>query len=352
MRLSRILILSLSLSLPLAACTPPTAPGGSVSLDRVLPELTRNVILPTYAELDAKAAGLRAAALKLQAETTQANLEAARQAWKSARLPWELSESHLLGPVKTQELDPELDSWPVNRIDLDGVLASGVTLDQTFIDQQQPTMKGFHVIEYVLFAKTPANLTARDLGYLVALTGSFRTATKTLHAAWDPAQGDFARQYAQPAAGGAFASPQAALAETLGAMAEICEEVANGKIEEPLSKQDKTLEESQFSGNSLDDFTHNLIGVQNLYLGRYEGRQGLGLTDLVVAKDPDLDARMRRLLDQAIADLKAVPGPFAEAIDKHPAALRQAQQSINAVRDALQKDVSLSLLGTVSADLT
>jgi predicted lipoprotein len=352
--------LALALALALAGCVSPQpvaaptpqAPAAAPTIPALLADLGANVILPTYRDLDERAAAMHQAALALQSATTEANLQAARDAWKAARLSWELSESHLLGPVKDQDLDPALDSWPVNGTDLDKVLAGPDTFDEAYIAGQQPTLKGFHVIEYVLFAHQAAQIDARKLAYLTALTGEFRTNAKALRQAWEPTGGNFLAQYAQPSPGSAFGTSEVAFAETLQALAEICEEVANAKIEAPLAAQDVALEESRYSVNSLEDFRHNLTGVKDVYLGRHGDRQGLGLSHLIAAKDPALDGRMRTLIDQALADLNAVPGSFAEAIVKHPDSLRKAQGSINAVRSALQKDVSLSLTGKVVDDAT
>ena len=52
-----------------------------------------------------------------------ATLGAACEAWIAARLPWEASEGFLFGPVDFNGYDPALDTWPVNRTDLEGVIA-------------------------------------------------------------------------------------------------------------------------------------------------------------------------------------------------------------------------------------
>jgi predicted lipoprotein len=314
----------------------------------LLPSLATNVILPTYQDLATKADALVQATKALEGGVTQEKLEAARAAWKAARTPWERSESHLFGPASERELDPAMDSWPVDHNDLDKVLASPATLDATFIAGQQPTVKGFHALEYVLFANQPADLTPRKLTYATALATEFQANVTALWKAWDPKGEDFAGKYATTA----FTTPDGAVAETLRSMAEICEEVAGSKIETPLAAKDVLLEESHFSVNTLADFRDNMEGVQAMYLGKYGDHQGLGFTHLVAAKDPALDAKVRQRLDAAIADLKAVPGSFADAITQHPDALRKAQASITALRDVLQKDVTLNITGKVSADAT
>lgn len=324
-------------------------PGTLPPTEQLLHDLADNVILPTYQTLDAQAIAMDQAALALQASPTEAHLKAAREAWTAARTSWELSESHLLGPVKDQELDPALDAWPVNKTDLDKVLASDVKLDAAFIAGQQPTLKGFHVIEYVLFGHQAAQLDGRKLAYLTALTADFKATTAKLREAWDPKGGNYRAAYIS---GKPFGSTDAAFTETLGAMIEICEEVAGSKIETPLAAKDPNLEESQFSGATMTDFRNNILGVKAMYMGESGSRKGLGLSNMVAIKDPAVDGRVRQLFDQALADLQAVPGTFGTAIVEHPDALRKAQTSINAVRDALKKDVSLTLTGKVIADAT
>ncbi len=117
----------------------------------MLDDFANKVVLATYTDLDNKASTLLEAVRELQSSTTQTNLERAQEAWKAARRPWEQSEAFLFGPVDTQGLDPALDSWPVNRVDLDAVLSSGNTLSPSSIDGLEDTLKGFHTIEYLLF---------------------------------------------------------------------------------------------------------------------------------------------------------------------------------------------------------
>ena len=56
-------------------------------------------------------------------------------AWVAARVPWEQSEGFLFGPVDTFGYDPAMDSWPVNRTDLDAVLASGQAFTPEYIPE-------------------------------------------------------------------------------------------------------------------------------------------------------------------------------------------------------------------------
>ncbi len=235
-------------------------------------------------------------------------------------MPWEQSEGFLFGPVDTEGIDPSIDSWPVNVADLDAVLASGDPLTKESIDALEGTLKGFHTIEYLLFGtdggKTAAELTPRELEYLDAVTQSLVGAVSRLREAWDPAGDDFSATVATAGEPGnsVYTSQSQAVQEIINGLIVICDEVGNGKISDPFDQQDRSLEESQFSNNSNADFADNIRSVQNIYLGGYEGRSGVGVQGLVQAADPALDDTIVAQIDAAITAIVAMTPTFGEAI--------------------------------------
>ena len=126
-------------------------PSEAFDASTMLNDFANTVVLATYTELDNKAGELLAAVKALESDTSQANLQKAQQAWIATRTPWEQSESFLFGPVDTQGLDPALDSWPVDHVNLQSVLDSGDTLTVDFVSGLEDTQKGFHTIEFLLF---------------------------------------------------------------------------------------------------------------------------------------------------------------------------------------------------------
>jgi putative iron-regulated protein len=304
------------------------------------------VIFPTYVDLEAKATALHATAITLQADATDANLSAAREAWRAARRPWEQSEAFLFGPVETQGIDPSIDSWPLNQADLDAVLASGATLTKAYIDGLEGGLKGFHTIEYLLFGagsgKTAGDLTARELEYLVAATESLQGAVGQLREAWDPAGGNFSASVATAGASGnsVYASQSAAIQEIVGGMIGICDEVGNGKISDPFDQQDRSLEESQFSDNSNADFADNIRSVQNLYLGQHGSGAGTGVRALVLARNSGADATIQADITAAIAAIEAMTPNFGQAITSNPGAVEAARAAVRTLRQDLENEVA------------
>ena len=323
--------------------TPPPDDGFDAS--QLLSDVANDVIFPTYQDLELKAEALNAAVVSLAADVSDPNLEAAREAWRATRRPWEQSEGFLFGPVETEGIDPSIDSWPVNVADLDAVLASGDPLTKESIDGLEGTLKGFHTIEYLLFGssgtKAAAELTPRELEYLDAVTQSLVGAVGQLRAAWDPAAENFSGTLATAGQAGnaVYTSQSQALQEVVNGLVVICDEVGNGKISDPFDQQDRSLEESQFSNNSNADFADNIRSVRNVYLGEYTGHSGVGVQELVLARDPALDATVLSQIDAAIAAIGNMTPTFGEAITSNPAAVEAARSAVGALRQTLESQV-------------
>lgn len=347
----------LCLSLTLVACAPEgpplqRPPGATYDFSDTLQHTVFDVIVPTYADLAANTVALHAAARTLASAPTEANLEAARQAWLVTRVPWEQSEGFLYGPVSDLGLDPSLDSWPVDRIQLDQVLASGHELTPTSIAANYGAgLRGFHTIEYLLWGtdeqRTQAGELAarpRVLEYLVAAAGALQADAATLEGAWRGDEG-YGKKFAAAGEPGAVFFRQAdAVQQLLTGLTEICNEVANGKIADPYKAQDRSLEESQFSHNSIRDFADNLRSVKIVYEGSRAGVAQSSLSSFVREQDPALDARVLSQIDAAIAAIEAISGDgelFTSAIS-NPAkrqAIESAQDAIRALMSTLSRDV-------------
>lgn len=309
----------------------------------MLNDFANTVVLATYTELDNKAGELLSAVKALEANSTQGNLEKAQQAWKSTRKPWEQSESFLFGPVDTQGLDPALDSWPVDHINLQSVLDSGDALTVDFVSGLEDTQKGFHTIEFLLFRdgnqRKASDITKRELVYLVSTTENLKASTSQLRLAWAPEGENFSSAVAQAGMGSViYPSQSAAVQEMVNGMITIADEVANGKISDPYNESDTTLVESQFSFNSISDFQDNIRGIQNVYMGKFMS-DGQGLNDFVSSKDPGLDSRFQAEVQAAIEAIGAIPNPFRDSITVNRGAVQTAIDTVSKVQQTLEQDI-------------
>ncbi|MEI9920215.1 MAG: imelysin family protein [Bacteroidota bacterium] len=305
----------------------------------ILTDFSAQVAVPIYTNLAAKAASLYSDVQALNTSKSATDLAKAQTDWKGARELYEQSEAHLFGPVATDEVDPRIDTWPVNFTDLDQQLASGNTFTAEYIDGLDDALKGFHPIEYLLFGKNGQKLasdfTSRELEYLVALATNLRDLTADCAAKWT-VDGNYSAEVSTAGNGSTVYTTQlAAFEEIVKAMADICDEVGNGKLKEPYDAQNAALEESPFSGNSIIDFTNNIKGVRNVYTGKY-ATDGHGLDDLVKQHNLSLDAEVTQKIDAAITALGNITVPFGQAISTQKVQVENAMSAINDLQATLE----------------
>jgi putative iron-regulated protein len=326
----------------------PTTPSTSAE---ILTGFSNSVAQATYNHLDAETDLLYQSIASFQSNISDANLITCKQAWRNSRSAWEQSEGFLFGPVSTDNIDPRIDTWPVDFARLDSVLNSSGIFTAGYVDSLEDALKGFHPIEYLLFGlngnKTASQFTNREIEYLIALSQNLQILTASLADNWNPAiAGNYHNVFTTAGNGSSVYSTQrAAFEEMVNAMAGICDEVANGKMAEPFTLQDPSLEESPFSFNSITDFTNNIRSVENVYLGKYSS-DGKGIEDLVRQHNLSLDGAVKSKISYAIAALQNITVPFGQAISQQPTQVQNAIDAIN----ILQTEIEDNLLPFVQAN--
>lgn len=311
---------------------------------KVITDFANVLANPNYTDLQAKAAILNAAVNTFVTTSTDANLLAVQTAWRNTRAPWEACEGFLFGPVEDSNYDPTMDSWPVDKNELDGILAGSNPLSVTDIDGLQDTQKGFHAIEYIVFGlggtQKAANITARQKVYLTSLTQSLYNTTAQLQASWSVSGGNYTKQVITAGNGSTvYATRKDLLIALVGSMADICDEVSTSKMETPLVAQDSLQDESAFSHNSVADFKNNITGIYNAYMCTYNGTSGTGLNTLVAAKNASLDLKLRTQMQAAIASFSTITLTYEKAIYTQQSQIKAVQATINTLHDTLDGDL-------------
>ncbi|HEY8938094.1 MAG TPA: imelysin family protein [Cyclobacteriaceae bacterium] len=311
----------------------------------IIEDFSANLSQAAYTDLASQTSTLYDQVLALQTDgATDEELTACRTTWRSARQSWERSEAFLFGPVSTRKIDPSIDTWPVNFNDLESQLKSENEFTDSYIENLEDALKGFHPIEYLIFGengdKAATDITTRELEYLIALSKNLKSLTSDLEESWDPSASDNYHVVFTTAGKGStvYATQRDAFEELVNAMIGICDEVANGKIDEVFVAKDATLEESPFAKNSITDFTNNITGVQNVYLGKFDA-DGKGLEDLVRSYNLQLDADIKSKLTIAIDALGKVTDPFGTAITSQPTQVQNAINAINDLKDELETNL-------------
>ena len=280
-------------------------------LRNVLANLVSNVIVPTYTELANDVEDLEKTLNGLTVNTiTQAQINTACADFKKARENWERSEAFLMGAASDFDIDPTIDSWPLNRTLLLSYFNNGMN-DEMLEDA---TILGFHALEFILFrngqprkvAELQGNDTyknfekisgAQELKYAQTICTLLKQRCFQLQVAWEGGKNanrlavvkaaglDFQTEnglsYGEnlTAAGisnkSTFPTLKAAIAQVLsddeGSCAAIATEVGTAKIANPFSAGDISYVESPYSYNSIIDFQDNIRSIRNVWYGSTSG---------------------------------------------------------------------------------
>ena len=217
-----LFVATMALSLGFASCSDNDDPVtdddviAASELSAVANTYVNDVIYPTYNDLAANCKTLNEACTSLyqKAQTgsaTDADVEAAAEAFKNARREWERSEAFLYGAATDNEIDPHIDSWPLDHDQLVEALNSDEIIQgihgsnaSQFIYEKNgkfDSVLGFHGLEFVLFrngevrkaADFAANETEEgmtsvkgidELAFAAAVSGDLMNMTALLKYGW------------------------------------------------------------------------------------------------------------------------------------------------------------------------
>ena len=327
-------------------------------LRNVLSNLTDRVIIPTYKELADDVEDLEKDLYGLTVETiTQDRINSACEEFLEARENWERSEAFLMGAASDFDIDPTIDSWPLNRTLLLSSFNAGTTDN---IEDQ--SILGFHALEFILFRDgkprkvaefkgydTYKNFTgvsgAQELAYAQTVCKLLKERTFQLQVAWE---GETAANAARVAVVKAanldyktinglsyrenllsagkdpkstFATIQEAIAQVLsedeGSCFGIANEVGTAKIANPFSAGDISYVESPYSYNSITDFQDNIRSIRNVWYGSTDGKAAemsfhgffANLTGGAAT-----NTAVENAINNAIGKIGGMPSPFVKYV--------------------------------------
>ncbi|MDR2408530.1 MAG: peptidase M75 [Bacteroidales bacterium] len=341
--------------------TNPETTSKNAELLEIIKNYTDNTVIKTYGLLADKSIELLEACKELQASPSAANVAAATQKWIEARKYWEMTEAFLYGPAEYYNLDPRIDSWPLDKNSLDQYLALDMSdVDATYVRENYGvSLIGFHAIEYVIFddgqPKDVSKITTNELIYLVSVAEVLQEDCIRLEAAWnenissekqeilEAAELEITFNFGQEminagSAGSRFVSPVQAIHEIVSGCETIADEVGNEKIADPYTSKNVLDVESWYSWNSLTDFTDNIYSIENSYLGGMEGsRTGRSLSDYVKSRHAQLDTDIRAAIKNAIDKIQAIPAPFRNQLNNAGSApaIEEAMEACNHLMELL-----------------
>ena len=324
-------------------------------LREVLKNLVSNVIVPTYTKLADNTEALEKTLNGLTTSTiTQAQIDEACKDFKAARMYWEQSEAFLMGAASDFDVDPTIDSWPLNRSLLLSYFNNGMN-DEMLDDA---TILGFHALEFILFrdgqprkvAELKGNDTyknfenisgEKELAYAQTICNLLKQRTFQLQCAWDGGK-DASRLSVVKAAGldyqtekglsygdnlinagvagsnSSFPTLKDAIAQVLsddeGSCLAIANEVGTAKIANPFSAGDVSYVESPYSYNSITDFRDNIRSIRNVWLGSTDKKANKFSfhTFFASVKKDAVNSNVENAYVGAIDAISNMPSPFVK----------------------------------------
>jgi putative iron-regulated protein len=279
---------------------------------------------------------------KLANETSNENLTAAKSLWKNLRADWEQSEGFLMGPVESNDYDPNTDTWPTDYVQMDSVLASSNTLTTDDVKNMPQSLRGYHPLEYMLWgksgSKTAADFTTRQKKYMVSLIDDILSNNiQLLYNDWFLGSDNYAQQVSTAGKGSTeFTTRQGLFLNIISAMADICGEVGSSKMYEPFIAKDSAITESPYSSNTLIDFKNNILGMQHVYMGLNGGK---GIRNLVAAKQLDLDQKIQAQMNAAINSFSQITDRYEMAIFTQRTQVQNTMDQLAALNELFETDL-------------
>jgi len=325
----------------------------------------------------------------LVAKPSVASLASARDAWKAARVPYMQTEAYRFGNKIVDEWESKVNAWPLDEglidyvdqsygaaSDTNPLYAANVIANRQLrisgrvVDASRITKKllsetlheaekieanvatGYHAIEFLLWGQD-LNGTGPGAGnrphtdYLKGkgcTGGNCDRRAQYLTVVTDLLVDDLTFMVNQWKPKGAARavldkSDSDALTAIFTGLASLSYgEMAGERMKLGLLLNDPEEEHDCFSDNTHNSHYYDVVGIENVYLGRYkriDGKlvSGPSVSDLVKAKSPETDERVRKALAETVARMAALK-QRAETVEAYDQMIGEGNKDGNAVVEA------------------
>ena len=290
--------LTLVISFLVLCCSLPAGAAKPATVEQVAAHYA-DIVYAGYADSHKLAVLLQRSLQTLTERPSAAALEAAKNAWKRARIPYGQTEAFRFygGPIDDAN-GPEglINAWPMDEGYIDYVLgdpSAGIinNLDTPITREhlvalneqggEENVSTGYHAIEFLLWgqdlsvdgpgARPPSDYEGapRRVQYLHTVAAQLVDDLYYLVQEWAPGRnGNYRSTFLAQA-------PKEALRQILVGIATLSRlELAGERMTVALESQDQEDEHSCFSDNTHDDIIRNAQGIQNVIEGRYARSNG------------------------------------------------------------------------------
>ena len=305
------------------------------ALQKVAEPYVKNTVIATYGKMADEGIVLLEKVQQMQ-EAVEAGtdyavvMKEAGEAWRRMRVYWEQSEAFLFGPAEKHNIDPHIDSWPLDYNEMNALLQDEKRMQRieeeggSYVgDKLGYALKGFHAAEYLLFQEGQphkTDLTKAQAVYLVGIVEDLVQQAILLEDCWaggvskakealitdeegesmsySENYGDYFINANHPD----WKTYQAVAEQIISGCVDIAGEVADLKMGNPYRGSDNGGDseylESPYSRTSTTDFADNIRSIRNAYCGAKQG--DASISDYIKSKDGSLDEKVRKTIDESI----------------------------------------------------
>ena len=309
-------------------------------------------------------------------EDYSALMQDADASWRLMRKYWEQSEAFLFGPAASHNIDPHIDSWPLDFNAMNALLNDPVRMAAieeeggAYVgDKLGYALKGFHACEYLLFESIikdgraigtgkphAANLSHAEAVYLLGIVEDLTQQAILLEYAWagevsatkqkllddgevEPYEDNYGAQMIKAGQKGSiYVTFQEVAEEIIAGCVDIAGEVADLKMGNPYissTAEQRDYIESPYSCTSTIDFADNIRSIQHAYCGSQDG--DASVSDFIKSQDAELDAKVRKAIEESVKAIEAILD-FESKAQNSPE-VKAAIDQVAALEEVLDKEV-------------
>ena len=317
-----------------------------------------DIVHAGYEDSYRRAVALQSALQTLTDRPSAASLEAAKNAWKRARIPYGQTEAFRFygGPIDDADgPEGQLNAWPMDESYVDyvqGNPCAGIINDPDAPITQEHLLAlneqggeenislGYHAIEFLLWgqdlsADGPGARPVSDyveaprrVQFLHTAASQLVDDLQSLVEEWAPRQnGNYRATFLAQ-------KPNEALRQILVGIGTLSRsELAGERMAVALESHDQEDEHSCFSDNTHVDIVRNAQGIQNVIKGRYVRSNGTVLTGpgILALLQDGRKAELHRQMHNAMAAVHTIQPPFDREIVT-PMGRQRVQAAIHALR--------------------
>ena len=342
------------------------------ALQKVAEPYVKNTVIATYSRMADEGIVLLQKVQQIQEAVENnadytATMKEAGEAWRRMRVYWEQSEAFLFGPAEKHNIDPHIDSWPLDYNEMNALLQDEKRMQRieeeggSYVgDKLGYALKGFHAAEYMLFEEGQphqTNLTRAQAVYLVGIVEDLTQQAILLEDCWagevskekealiTDEEGEsmsYSENYGEyfiNASHPDWKTYQAVAEQIVSGCVDIAGEVADLKMGNPYRGSDNGGDseylESPYSRTSTTDFADNIRSIRNAYCGAKQG--DASVSDYIKSKDSELDEKVRKTIEESIELIGQIDNFETTAMNN--AAVKAAIDKVSELEDILDDEV-------------